>query len=146
MECKHRIWLKNPPWLRRGLWGGKRGRFVILRFPLFCSVWGSKDTQMLGKTARKMLFSHPFLCVPQMLVETRTWEQRPHMLAGKARGKRQINPILPIYRRGLWIVPQKRGKHPLPHESRGWTQNVSKPAKFGKFWTSPLHQRSVWYI
>ena len=32
--------------------GVKQGRFVILRFPLFCSVWGFQDTQMLGKTAR----------------------------------------------------------------------------------------------
>ena len=73
----------------------KQGRFVILRFPLFCSVWGSQDTQMLGKTARKVSLPHPFFCVPQMLVKTRTWEQCPHMLAGKARGKWQIDPILP---------------------------------------------------
>ena len=32
-----------------------------------------------------------------MLVKPRTWEQCPHMLAGKARGKWQIDPILPIY-------------------------------------------------
>ena len=44
--------------------GVKQGRFVILRFPLFCSVWGSQDTQMLGKTARKVSLSHPFLYAP----------------------------------------------------------------------------------
>ena len=29
------------------MWGGggaKQGRFVILRFPLFCCVWGSQNT------------------------------------------------------------------------------------------------------
>ena len=51
--------------------GSKQGRFVILRFPLFYSVWGSKDTKMLRRTARRMSLSHPFLCAPQMLVETR---------------------------------------------------------------------------
>ena len=51
--------------------GVKQGRFVILRFPLFGSVWGSRVTQMLGKTARKVSLSHPF-CVPQMIVKTRT--------------------------------------------------------------------------
>ena len=40
----------------------KEGRFVSLRFPLFCSVWGSQDTHMLGKTAREVSLSHPFLC------------------------------------------------------------------------------------
>ena len=43
--------------------GGKQGRFVILRFPLFCSVWVFQDNQILGKTARKVSLSHPFLCV-----------------------------------------------------------------------------------
>ena len=46
------------------LWGVKQGRFVIFRFPLFCSVWGSQDTQMLGKTARKTSLSYPALCAP----------------------------------------------------------------------------------
>ena len=41
----------------------KQGRFVILRCALFCSIWGSQITQMLGKTARKGSLSHPFLCV-----------------------------------------------------------------------------------
>ena len=47
------------------LWRGKQGRFVIFRFPLFCSVWGSQITQMLGKTARKVSLSHPFLRTPK---------------------------------------------------------------------------------
>ena len=47
------------------MWGGvKQGRFVIFRFPLFCSGWGSQDAQMLGRTARKVPLSHPFLCAP----------------------------------------------------------------------------------
>ena len=32
----------------------KKGRFVIFVFPLFYRVWGFQDTQMLGKTARKV--------------------------------------------------------------------------------------------
>ena len=41
-----------------------------------------------------------------MLVKARTWEQCPQMLAGKARGKWQIDPILPIYRGNLsWKLP-----------------------------------------
>ena len=71
---------------------GKQGRFVILPFPLLCSVWGSQDTQMLGKTARKVSLSHPFLGVPQMPAKTSTWEQRR-----QAQGKGQIDPTLPIY-------------------------------------------------
>ena len=51
--------------------GVKQGRFVILRFRFFCSVWGPQDAQMLGKTARKVLLSHPLLCAHQVLVETR---------------------------------------------------------------------------
>ena len=74
----------GPPWGRV-----KQGRFVILRL-------GSQHTQMLGNTAWRVSLSHPF-CVPQMLVQTRIWEQCPHMLGGKARGKWQIDPILPIY-------------------------------------------------
>ena len=42
--------------------GVKQGRFGILRFPLFCSVWGFQDNQMLGKTAREMSLSRPFCC------------------------------------------------------------------------------------
>ena len=49
----------------RGFCGRVRqGRFVIFALPLFCSVWGSQDTQMLGNTARKMPLSHPFLGAP----------------------------------------------------------------------------------
>ena len=49
----------------------KKGRFVIFAFPLFYSILGFPDTQMLGKTARKVSLSNPFLCAP-MLVKTRT--------------------------------------------------------------------------
>ena len=53
------------PTVQRGgrVGGGKQGRFVILRFPLFWSVWGSQG-KMLRKTARKMSLSHPFLRAP----------------------------------------------------------------------------------
>ena len=44
-----------------GVCGGvKRDRFVILHFPLFYSIWGSKETEILGKRARKVSLSHPF--------------------------------------------------------------------------------------
>ena len=42
----------------------KKGRFVIFAFPLFYSILGFQDAQMLGKTARKMSLSNPFLCAP----------------------------------------------------------------------------------
>ena len=69
---------KRPPSLRRqggfsrrgGCGGVKQGRFVILRFPLFCSVGGSQDTQMPGKTARKVSLSHLFLCARNPLLCT----------------------------------------------------------------------------
>ena len=38
--------------------------FVILRFPLFLQCLGVQDKQMLGKTARKVSLSHPFLRAP----------------------------------------------------------------------------------
>ena len=60
------------------------------------SIWGSQNNQRLGKTARKVPLSHPFLR-PQMLVRTLICEERPHLLADKAREKRQIDPILPMY-------------------------------------------------
>ena len=44
--------------------GVKQGRFGISRFPLFRSVWGFQDNQMLGKSARKVSLSHPFLSAP----------------------------------------------------------------------------------
>ena len=47
--------------------GVKKGRFVIFAFPLFCSILEVQDTQMLGKTARKVSLSHPFLCAPSFL-------------------------------------------------------------------------------
>ena len=59
------IWVDDSAIARATPCGGvKQGRFVILRFPLFCSVWGSQDTHMLGKTARKVSLSPPFSCAP----------------------------------------------------------------------------------
>ena len=57
---------------------------------------GPKIPRCWEKQHEKCHCYTPF-CVPQMLVKTRTWEQCPHMLADKARGKWQIDPILPIY-------------------------------------------------
>ena len=54
------VWLAKEAFVGRV----KQGRFVILRFPLFCSVWGSQTTQIQGKTARKVSLSHPLLCAP----------------------------------------------------------------------------------
>ena len=48
-------------------WGGATESIVILRLPLFGG--GSQDNQTLGKTARQVPLSHPFLCA---LVKTRT--------------------------------------------------------------------------
>ena len=76
--------------------GVKQGQFVILRFPLFCSVWGSKIPRCWEKQHEKC-HCHTRIRVPQVLVKTRTWEQCPHMLAGKARENWQIDPVLPLY-------------------------------------------------
>ena len=54
---------------------------------------------MLGKTARKVSFT-PF-CVPQMLFKTRTWEQCPQMLAGKAREKMTYRLLFPV----IYVTP-----------------------------------------
>ena len=68
-----------------------------------------------------------------MLVKTRIWEQCPHMLASIARGKWQIDPILPIYSAGnecffimVWWVfmafrtpRESNGKKPGPSLSIG---------------------------
>ena len=43
--------------------GVKQGRFVILYFPLFCSVWGSQDTQMLENSTKSVVVT-PLLCAP----------------------------------------------------------------------------------
>ena len=40
--------------------GGEQGRFVILSFPLFYSIWGSDA----AKNRTKSVLSHPFLCAP----------------------------------------------------------------------------------
>ena len=46
------------------LGGVKQGRFVIFAFSLDLQHLGSQDTQMLRKTPRKTLLSHPFQCAP----------------------------------------------------------------------------------
>ena len=48
----------RSPRVRYTSGGVKQGRFVILCFALFCSVW------MLGNTAQNMPLSHPFLGSP----------------------------------------------------------------------------------
>ena len=58
---KSRFALQGIP----ALWEGKAGSICHFAFPLFCSVWGSQDTQMLGNTARKMPLSHPLLVCPK---------------------------------------------------------------------------------
>ena len=69
-NCAFSLYAFNQSWqvweLRKGYTSGgvKRGRFVILRFPLFYSIWGPHDTEMLGKTTRNVPLSHPFLCAP----------------------------------------------------------------------------------
>ena len=45
--------------------GVKQSRSVILRFPLFCSVWGSLDTQMLGKNSTKNVIVTPLFVCPK---------------------------------------------------------------------------------
>ena len=73
-------------------WGGlRKGRFVILVFPLFYSILGLQHTQMLGKTARKMSLSHPFWGA-QVLV---------------------IDPILPIYRSSIGSLFDEKSRIPL---------------------------------
>ena len=64
----------------------KQGQFVFF----FSLVWGPKTPRCWEQQHDKRHCHSPF-CVPQM----------PHML-GKAREKRQIDPILPIYSSPLW--------------------------------------------
>ena len=64
IPCQRPQGLTGPDLPSVGCGGVKQGRFVILRFPLFCSVWGFQDNQMLGKPARKVSLSHPLLCAP----------------------------------------------------------------------------------
>ena len=52
--------------------GVKQGRFVILRFSCFAVFGVSKIPRCWEKTAQRVSLSHPSLCVPQMLVKTRT--------------------------------------------------------------------------
>ena len=56
---------KKCTYLQRLIVGGgeKQGRFVIFRFHLFYSNWGSQDARTLEKTARKCLCHTP-LCAP----------------------------------------------------------------------------------
>ena len=64
-----------------------------------------------------------------MLVKTRTWEQCSHMLAGKARGEWQIDPILPTYdQKTPWGGGKRRGEENLTNDT---------PPKKG-FWTPPI--------
>ena len=85
---------------QRTLWG--EGKTASI-----CLFWGaSSEFTVFGgpritrgwerKTARKVSLSHPFLR-PHMLVKTLICEECPHLLADKAREKRQIDPILPMY-------------------------------------------------
>ena len=77
-------------------------------FPCFAVFGGPKISRDWEKQHKKCHCHTPF-CVPQMLVKNRTWEQCPHMLAGKARGKWQIDPILPIqdapFTRVVFCIP-----------------------------------------
>ena len=80
--------------------GVKKGRFVILRVPLFYSIWGLKIPRRWEKQHEKC-HCHTPSCVPQMLAKVRTWEQCPQMLAGKTRAKWQLDPFLPIQGGGV---------------------------------------------
>ena len=52
-------------------WGGKTGSICHFALPLFCSTWGSQDTQMLGRE-HKISHSHTLFVCPEMLVRTKT--------------------------------------------------------------------------
>ena len=77
--------------------GVKQGRFVVLRFPLFRSVWRSQDNHMLRQKRQwwKMSLSHP-VCVPQILVKTRISEQYPQILVEPKQNSSRLA--------GLWHV------------------------------------------
>ena len=52
--------------------GGKEGSICHFVFPLFYSVSGSQDAQILGKNSTKSVTVTPLFVRPQMLVKTRT--------------------------------------------------------------------------
>ena len=58
-------------------------------------------TPRCWETQHEKCHYHTPFCALQMPVKTRTWEQCSHILAGKAEGKWQIDPFLPIYSRTL---------------------------------------------
>ena len=47
-----------------GVWEGKTGSICHFAFSLVYNILGFQNSQMLGKTERKMSLSHPFLCAP----------------------------------------------------------------------------------
>ena len=90
------------PMLGRGeyRWEGKTGPICHFAFSLVLERLGVLRYSDAGKNSTNNVIVTPLLKFRalQMLVKTRTWEQCPHTLAGKGRGKWQIDPILPIYR------------------------------------------------
>ena len=126
--------------------GVKKGRFGILRFPLFCSVWGAQDTQILGEKKHEKCHCHTPFCAPQMPVETGTWEQCPRMLAGKAQGKWHIDPILPKNRRT--IAPETTSQLKSPPEGHS-LKTITAPLNWvrnGPLSTSRSESTSGWRV
>ena len=63
--------------------GGKTGSICHFAFSLVLQRLGVQRQPHAGKNSH----CHTPFCVPQIIAKTRIWEQCPHMLTGKARGK-----------------------------------------------------------
>ena len=119
-------------WCIRGAFPpcGGQNRVDLSFFPCF-TVFGGPKIPRWWKNHKKC-HCHTPSHVPQMLAKTRTWEQCPHMLAGKAREKWQIDPML-IYIPPLWSptkalpIPNKVSLNAAlwcsENPSIGWTRS-----------------------
>ena len=66
------LWQRNP------CGRVKQGRVVILRFPLFYSIWRPSKIPKYSEKQHERCHCHTPFYVPHMLLKTRTWEQCPH--------------------------------------------------------------------
>ena len=138
-----------PPFLQGKPCGrAKQGRFVIFAFSLVLQCLGFPNYPDAGKNSTKNLTVTTLFCAHQMLVEARIWEQCPHMLAGEAQGKWQIDPSLPIYRKALSKEKQDfypyRPLKPPPPGKKGKTCNPRIGESLRGKWKGANRTESLW--
>ena len=83
--------------------------------------------------------------VPQMLAKTRIWEQCPHMLADKARGKWQIDLILPKFCKPsntTQSLPSPLGPEAHKSSKRVRTESIAAPLRDPKQYPEMVRKHS----